>query len=117
MQHPAVLGGTFAENILKIEAWKPICQVEMCRRQNPGYRDAKLGSELSCPTRLIWAGGWGLGAGAEGHERGRVTMPAWPEPSVRTPVFHLSLTVAASVVLGIWKTTRSASSREVPSRS
>lgn len=53
VQHPAVLGGTFAENILKIEAWKPICQVEVCRRQNPGNSDTKLGWELSYPTRLI----------------------------------------------------------------
>ncbi|KAK2116954.1 hypothetical protein P7K49_003840 [Saguinus oedipus] len=42
---PAVLGGTFAENILKIETWKPICQVEVCRRRNPGYRDTELGYE------------------------------------------------------------------------
>ena len=64
VQHPAVLvcgggggGGGFAENILKIEAWKPICQVEVCRRRSPGYRDTKLGCELSCPPRLILAGG------------------------------------------------------------
>lgn len=50
-------GGGFAENILKIEAWKPICQVEVCRRRSPGYRDTKLGCELSCPPRLILAGG------------------------------------------------------------
>lgn len=36
-------GDTFAGNVLKIETWKPICQVDVCRRRNCGYRDTTLG--------------------------------------------------------------------------
>lgn len=112
MQHPAVLGRVFAENILKIEAWKPICQVEVCRRWNPGYRDTKLGCELSCPPRLI------LAEGAHPRVEGGAEWPCLHglQPSTRILEARLSLTIAAFVVPGIWKTTRSASSREAPSR-
>lgn len=56
LQFLAVLEGTFAVNILKIEAWKPICQVEVCRHGNPRYRSTKLAYQLSCPIRLIPVG-------------------------------------------------------------
>lgn len=50
-----------------------------------------------------------------------VAEAEWPclhglQSSLSIPEFLLSLTIAASVFLGTWKTTRSASSREVPSR-
>lgn len=56
LQFLAVLEGTFAVNILKIEVWKPICQVEVCRHGNPRYRSTKLAYQLSCPIRLIPVG-------------------------------------------------------------
>lgn len=46
-----VVGGdTFAGNVLKIETWKPICQVDVCRRRNSGYRDTTLGCSDFVPT-------------------------------------------------------------------
>lgn len=60
VQRSAVLwrgwGDIFSGNVLKIETWKPICQVDVCRRRHSGYRDTTLGCGDFCPNRMITVG-------------------------------------------------------------